>query len=266
MGIRALTEDQERRVVAIYTTPSPGGVWTGAKTIAREFGVRPQTIYNILHRRGIATRDAKEAYTNGKRVKPIKNLPPEGESPPSCKCGCGQAVSWSRPQNKWQIYVAGHYRVSAPYKNPDWLRAQYVTTNRTIEDIAAECGVNHTSILRYLKRFNIPRRNKSEARIGRHVGPSNPAWRGGATPERQRIYKTELWKSLVRDVFKRDAYTCQRCGSPKRGRRGLHAHHMAPWAENEALRFDSNNLITLCDKCHVWIHSSENVARELLIE
>jgi len=60
-------------------------------------------------------------------------------------------------------------------------------------------------------------------------------------------------------VFKRDNYTCQHCGSGKVGGRKLHTHHIKPFATHPDLRFEMSNLITLCDKCHAWVHSNLNV-------
>ena len=52
-------------------------------------------------------------------------------------------------------------------------------------------------------------------------------------------------------VFKRDDYTCQRCG--KRGVT-LNAHHIKEYAKYPAMRYDIDNGITLCAKCHKKIH------------
>jgi len=44
----------------------------------------------------------------------------------------------------------------------------------------------------------------------------------------------------------RDNYKCQECGSEKR----LEAHHIKNWNDFKELRYDMNNGITLCKKCH----------------
>lgn len=53
------------------------------------------------------------------------------------------------------------------------------------------------------------------------------------------------------DVFKRDRYTCQKCH--KKGVK-LNAHHIKEYAKYPFLRYDVDNGITLCEKCHKQIH------------
>jgi thymidylate synthase (FAD) len=96
------------------------------------------------------------------------------------------------------------------------------------------------------------------------TGAANPRYVDGSSPERQRAYASASGKAFIRVVLDRDGYACRRCGSGKRGARGLHAHHIAPWAGNEALRFDPDNAVTLCRACHEWVHSKANASREWL--
>lgn len=51
-------------------------------------------------------------------------------------------------------------------------------------------------------------------------------------------------------VFGRDDFTCQFCY--QRGGK-LVAHHIKPWSEFSQLRFNVENGITLCEKCHKLI-------------
>jgi hypothetical protein len=53
------------------------------------------------------------------------------------------------------------------------------------------------------------------------------------------------------DVFKRDNFTCQKCGVIG-GK--LNAHHIKPWAKYPKLRFNLENGMTLCVKCHKEMH------------
>lgn len=71
--------------------------------------------------------------------------------------------------------------------------------------------------------------------------------------ERQRrdMFNGEIkkWRTVI---YKRDNYTCAKCGAY--GRR-LNAHHINSWNEHEDKRFDLENGITLCESCHKNFHS-----------
>lgn len=77
----------------------------------------------------------------------------------------------------------------------------------------------------------------------------HPMWKGGITPitlaERARFRKT-----IQKQVFERDDYTCQLCGV-----RGgvLHVDHIQSWAEYIELRFNMDNCRTLCLDCHYQV-------------
>ena len=61
--------------------------------------------------------------------------------------------------------------------------------------------------------------------------------------------ETPQYRTWRTTVFKRDNYTCQKCGV-----RGgdIQAHHIHPVRDNinTLLIFDVNNGITLCEGCH----------------
>jgi 5-methylcytosine-specific restriction endonuclease McrA len=78
-------------------------------------------------------------------------------------------------------------------------------------------------------------------------GAASPSWRGGITPENQRIRLSKEMQEWRSRVFERDNYTCQLCK-----RRGvvLHADHIKPFAVFPELRFDLDNGRTLCVPCH----------------
>lgn len=261
---RKLTGAQRQEIVRLYTTPDEDGFWRGVILLARQFGVSKGAIDYTLSRAGVQKRNSKQAYANGKRTKPIKNLP-VGKAP-RCKCGCGQAVQWNRRENKWYAYQQGHYRRDAPYKHEDWLRHQYLDVHKSIGDIAKECGVGLSTVLKFMRKFNIPAREQGETKRlnGKQRGANNPAWKGGVTPERQRLYRTNEWRELVRGVFRRDGFCCARCGQTKMGKVKLHAHHIYPFADYPEHRFDPDNLVTLCSECHTWVHSLANTDREYL--
>ena len=68
--------------------------------------------------------------------------------------------------------------------------------------------------------------------------------------EDRRSSKYKNWK---KQVLTRDNYICQRCDSKE----NLVVHHIKKFSENKQLRFDVNNGITLCQKCHKEVHKNE---------
>lgn len=261
-GPRGVAPAIRQKIIQEYTTRLPDGTWKGATAIAREYGISQPGALRYLRDAGVAIRDAKEAHAHGKACKPVKNLP-QGEAP-LCKCGCGNPVQWQQRGNKWQAYCPGHYRPDAPYMHYDWLYEHYVTKAHTLQEIGDMFGIIPSGIAYQLEKVGIPRRDMSASRIGRQAKEKNPAWKGGTSPERQRLYKAGNWRQIVQAIYARDKFTCQRCGAPKGGPKSLHAHHLEPWADNVALRFDPANLITLCRTCHTWVHSKQNEQREYL--
>lgn len=82
-----------------------------------------------------------------------------------------------------------------------------------------------------------------------HVtGPKNPKWKGGITPENQRIRLSPEMKVWRIAVFERDNYTCQFCF--KRDVK-LNADHIKSFALHPELRFELTNGRTLCVDCHM---------------
>lgn len=257
--MRKLSDDDREEIVRLYTTPLVDGTWIGTPAIAKQFGVTPTAIRARLIAAGVQPRASREAL-RGRRTKPITHVPVGAA--PMCKCGCGSPTAWNRSKNRWNVYAEGHYRRPVAYSNAEWLREHYVDKNMTTDEIAAMFGVRGSSIVKAMKKHGIERRTKSAARVGRKGGARNPAWKGGVTPERQRFYRTQEWKALLASCFARDGYHCVRCGCIKTSTDPLHAHHVRSWADYPELRKDIANLITLCEQCHLWVHSAANAALE----
>lgn len=72
------------------------------------------------------------------------------------------------------------------------------------------------------------------------------------------------WQKMRLEVFQRDNYTCQSCGSTEKT---LHAHHTfyrsdvdGPWD------YQPSSIVTLCDECHEIEHVSFAEKKNWLIE
>ena len=84
------------------------------------------------------------------------------------------------------------------------------------------------------------------------IGSEHGNWKGGITPINVKIRKSVNYKNWLVSVYKRDSYTCQKCGQIGYN---LNGHHIESFATNQDKRLDIDNGMTLCNKCHRKIHS-----------
>jgi len=80
-----------------------------------------------------------------------------------------------------------------------------------------------------------------------NAGEKNSNWKGGITPQYIKDYNCKEYKRWRENIFKRDEYTCQKCGQI--GNK-LNAHHIKPRSKFRQLRYELNNGVTLCFCCH----------------
>lgn len=162
------------------------------------------------------------------------------------------------------------------YQQPEWLREQYLTEKHSSAEIAAQFGVHTQNIIYFLRRFNIPTRDMTEARKAKYWGASGdknpmygkrgkevPNWKGGCTPERQAFYSSLEWAAAAKSVWRRDKGTCQRCQIKANGGPQFHIHHIISFAV-KTYRAEPSNLVLLCAPCHQWVHSKKNANREFI--
>lgn len=93
------------------------------------------------------------------------------------------------------------------------------------------------------------------------IGEKNINYKHGLSSVRppRNLTLTNRWR---RRVYARDKYKCQKCGDSSGG--NLQAHHIKSWEKYPAFRYDISNGVTLCIKCHRWVHSKANVNKEYL--
>ena len=152
----------------------------------------------------------------------------------------------------------------------DLYRVQHKSSN----DIGKLYGLCDGTILNLLKKYNIPSFSLSESirfylyeRGGVEKARESQStemhrirssciqrgidirdFDGFATSEQHMARNNTYYKEWKDKVFKRDNYTCQCCG--KRGG-NLNAHHIYNFSKHPDLRYDVDNGITLCEKCHL---------------
>ena len=81
----------------------------------------------------------------------------------------------------------------------------------------------------------------------------------------KRNYEDPVYAHWRKSVYKRDSHKCQMPGCSYRGKK-LNAHHIKKWAEAAYLRYDLDNGITLCWKCHKQITGSEGHYEALFMQ
>jgi len=98
---------------------------------------------------------------------------------------------------------------------------------------------------------------------GMRLGEDSPRWNPNKTnlqrESERRLPDYRVWR---KNVLERDGYSCVRCGGKGvvYGRRcrsnGLNAHHILSYKTSPETRYDVDNGITLCNKCHSLFHST----------
>lgn len=97
------------------------------------------------------------------------------------------------------------------------------------------------------------------------VGPLSPSWRGGKLKISQIVRKLDEYSAWRQDVYNRDLFKCQDCGSSK----NLHAHHIVHFsvllsqynieskedAQSCPALWDTDNGVTVCKDCHLARHN-----------
>lgn len=85
----------------------------------------------------------------------------------------------------------------------------------------------------------------------RHMpkGEEHWNWKGGISKNNDRHDSNE-YKEWRQAVYERDKYKCVKCGSKEK----INAHHILSWKYYPEQRYNINNGITLCEKCHIELH------------
>jgi len=77
--------------------------------------------------------------------------------------------------------------------------------------------------------------------------------------ERIRRRSTPEINEWRKKVYKRDSYTCQKCGETKGG--SFNAHHRNSWKCFPEQRYGVENGVTFCKKCHKQFHSKYGIKK-----
>lgn len=197
-----------------------------------------------------------------------------GSKSPAHKDSCGKLECLEKKAYEAQVAKYGDLAIRTPEVKAKQIRTnleRYGSENPFGSDIIKE-KIVATNMEKYgvpstqqcpevrakteatcLKKYGV--KNYVELFKGKYRKENSPNWKGGAEYSRveRSTFEYREWRSAV---FGRDHYTCCRCGD--RNGNGhmveLHAHHIKNWKDNEDLRYDVDNGITLCFDCHMLFH------------
>lgn len=65
------------------------------------------------------------------------------------------------------------------------------------------------------------------------------------------------WQRLRSRRLREDGYICQECKRYGRTTKATTVHHIYPIETHWELRYNINNLISLCNKCHELMHNRQ---------
>lgn len=108
-----------------------------------------------------------------------------------------------------------------------------------------------------LKKYGVP--NYGVLYSITHKGELAPNWKGDARKTKRTERFDPKYQDFRRSVYIRDHFTCQCCGA--KNNKGQHksvyleAHHLNNFKDYVDERYDPNNGVTLCRKCHKLFHS-----------
>ena len=182
---------------------------------------------------------------------------------------CAQQLRWNNSDEARREKLRERNRsarTSRPYEDCEWLRSRYEGQRMSMREIAAEAGCGLRTIARWIAKHGIKARdNRQMLRERRKLGEDNPNWRDDAVKRKTycecgnpkafaakgchecrdfvgeknpnwrgigdvrvllRQWYADYWRPLV---FRRDNFTCRRCGDSRGG--NLQAHHIMPVAK-----------------------------------
>lgn len=109
-----------------------------------------------------------------------------------------------------------------------------------------ECNCGNRKVVRaaHLKNGSIV---SCGDRFIHHSAQNNGNWKGGVTPDHIMFRNNSDYKDWRQKIYAYDRFSCVCCGSSNINK---NAHHIINFSQNDELRYDIMNGITLCENCH----------------
>ncbi len=134
----------------------------------------------------------------------------------------------------------------------------FAAKGKRIEKTCKKCGKIMFVVLALQNRKNYCSRVCYTSHKSTLVkGKNNPAYKNGSSYEK-RGYRGDGWDQIRLNIYKRDNFTCQKCGEKCISKKSatkensgkiIQCHHKVPYR----ISFDNrdSNLVTLCLSCHL---------------
>lgn len=90
-----------------------------------------------------------------------------------------------------------------------------------------------------------------------HMGENNGNWKGGNSDVIRRERSTSRYRAWRKSVLERDGHMCQSCKKTS-PHVNLNAHHILSFTDFLEYRYDVENGISLCEKCHLQLRATSN--------
>lgn len=238
------------------------------KEIANKLNCSASTVSTYMKKYGFKARHQKIPYKTIKEgfekegcellSKEIKNT----KSKVKYKCSCGN-IAWTT----WHNFRKGHKcNKCGTKRGADKNRLSYKEVSKVFEDggcelLAKEYKNSDTKMkyrcscgnISYINLYNFKQGKRCrKCYIESIKGEGHPNYKK-ERPKETRVKERQIkgYKQWIEKVYKRDNYTCQKCGEIGGS---LNAHHLNSYADFPKQRTKLENGITLCEDCHQKFH------------
>lgn len=151
--------------------------------------------------------------------------------------------------NKTISSLLQYYDIPIRYGS-EAIKTQWENNEERREHLRNNCSHLHTdesiNKMKKTKQTEEYRKKASESKMG----DKNPAYKPDLDRDsdtKRSIAGTTKWKRDIREKYN---HKCDKCGSSEK----LNTHHLYNWSEHPDKRFDIENGVLLCEKCHILFH------------
>jgi len=193
-----------------------------------------------------------------------------------CGCGCGEQREEFDKYNIRRKYIKGHSPNRGKSHTEESRKKMSeshlgVPLSQKHKNGISRGLLENTHLLGHIHSEKT-KEKMSNSQMGKHSGEKCNFWKGGISTLDNLIRQSLQYKQWKRDIFKRDNWTCQKCGWFGGN---LNAHHIKSFhqiiKDNNIVfleesficdeLWDLNNGITLCMVCHRLTNNYGNKKR-----